>query len=112
MELLFSDDSAQNHMEDLEAVRGLVRNGNYEALSMLYESVPEVLSELIRTAFVVRDGYKFMVSDFSAIEAMVLSWLAGKNGEQRYLQIMAIFIVRLHLPCLVCLWKNMDRMRI
>lgn len=69
----------QNHMEDLEEARGLVRNGDYEALSMLYDSVPEVLSELIRTAFVARDGYKFVVSDFSAIEARVLSWLAGEK---------------------------------
>ncbi len=69
----------QNHMEDLEEARGLVRNGDYEALSMLYDSVPEVLSELIRTAFVAKDGYKFVVSDFSAIEARVLSWLAGEK---------------------------------
>ncbi len=69
----------QNHMEDLEEARGFVRNGDYEALSMLYDSVPEVLSELIRTAFVARDGYKFVVSDFSAIEARVLSWLAGEK---------------------------------
>lgn len=69
----------QNHMEDLEEARGLVRNGDYEALSMLYDSVPEVLSELIRTAFVARDGYKFVVFDFSAIEARVLSWLAGEK---------------------------------
>lgn len=69
----------QNHMEDLEEARGLVRNGDYEALSMLYDSVPEVLSELIRTAFVARDGYKFVVSDFSAIEARVLAWLAGEK---------------------------------
>lgn len=69
----------QNHMEDLEEARGLVRNGDYAALSMLYDSVPEVLSELIRTAFVARDGYKFVVSDFSAIEARVLSWLAGEK---------------------------------
>lgn len=69
----------QNHMEDLEEARDLVKKGDYEALSMLYDSVPEVLSELIRTAFVARDGYKFVVSDFSAIEARVLSWLAGEN---------------------------------
>lgn len=69
----------QNHMEDLEEARSLVRNRDYVALSMLYDSVPEVLSELIRTAFVARDGYKFVVSDFSAIEARVLSWLAGEK---------------------------------
>ena len=69
----------QNHMEDLEEARSLVRNGDYTALSMLYDSVPEVLSELIRTTFVARDGYKFVVSDFFAIEARVLLWLAGEK---------------------------------
>lgn len=69
----------QNHMEDLEQARALVRNGDYEALSMLYDSIPNVLSELIRTAFVARDGNKFAVADFSAIEARVLSWLAGET---------------------------------
>ena len=69
----------QNHMEDLEQARGLVKKGDYEALSMLYDSVPNVLSELIRTAFVAVDGNKLCVADFSAIEARVLSWLAGER---------------------------------
>ena len=69
----------QNHMDDLEQARGLVRNGDYDALSMLYDSVPNVLSELIRTAFVAGEGRKFCVADFSAIEARVLSWLAGEK---------------------------------
>ena len=69
----------QNHMDDLEQARGLVRNGDYEALSLLYDSVPNVLSELIRTAFVSAEGNKFCVADFSAIEARVLSWLAGEQ---------------------------------
>ena len=69
----------QNHMTHLEDARSLVRSGNYSMLSALYDSVPEVLSELIRTAFVPRDGYKFIVSDFSAIEARVLSFLAGES---------------------------------
>lgn len=69
----------QNHMEDLEQARGLVKNGDYEALSMLYDSVPNVLSELIRIAFVAGDENKFCVLDFSAIEARVLSWLAGER---------------------------------
>lgn len=69
----------QNHMEDLDQARGLVRNDDYSALDMLYESVPNVLSELIRTAFVAGDGNKFCVADFSAIEARVLSWLAGEQ---------------------------------
>lgn len=69
----------QNHMDDLEQARGLVWNGDYEALTMLYDSVPNVLSELIRTAFVAGEGNKFCVADFSAIEARVLSWLAGEQ---------------------------------
>ena len=69
----------QNHMTHLEDARNLVRAGDYALLSALYDSVPEVLSELIRTAFVPRDGYKFIVSDFSAIEARVLSFLAGES---------------------------------
>ena len=69
----------QNHMVHLEDARSLVRSGDYAMLSTLYDSVPEVLSELIRTAFVPRDGYKFIVSDFSAIEARVLSFLAGES---------------------------------
>lgn len=69
----------QNHMAHLEDARSLVRSGDYTLLSALYDSVPEVLSELIRTAFVPRDGYRFIVSDFSAIEARVLSFLAGES---------------------------------
>lgn len=69
----------QNHMPDLEAARNLVKAGNYEAVKLLYDSPPDVLSELIRTAFVPRPGWKFVVSDFSAIEARVLSFLAGES---------------------------------
>ncbi len=72
----------QNHMEDLEEARGLVRQGDFNALSILYDSVPNVLSELIRTAFVPRDGMKFIVSDFSAIEARVIAWLAGEKWRE------------------------------
>ena len=68
----------QNHLPDLEQARALVRSGDFEALELPYDSVPEVLSELIRTAFVPKPGRKFIVADFSAIEARVISWLAGE----------------------------------
>ena len=82
----------QNHMPDLEQARALVHKGDYDALQTLYDSVPDVLSELIRTAFVPYDGGKFIVADFSAIEARVIAWLAGeqwrldvfKNGGDIY----------------------------
>ena len=69
----------QNHMEDLEQARELVRSGDYAALQALYDSVPDVLSELIRTAFVPYEGGKFIVADFSAIEARVIAWMAGEQ---------------------------------
>ena len=69
----------QNHMDDLAEARSLVRDGNFEALELMYDNIPNVLSELIRTAFVPKPGYKYIVSDFSAIEARVLSFLAGEQ---------------------------------
>ena len=71
----------QNHLPDLSEARELVRQGNYGALDLLYDSVPDVLSQLIRTAFVPREGMKFVVSDFSAIEARVISWMAGEKWK-------------------------------
>jgi DNA polymerase len=72
----------QNHMPDLKQARNLVRSGNFAALEMLYPSVPEVLSELIRTAFIPKPGCKFIVADFAAIEARVIAWLAGERWRQ------------------------------
>lgn len=69
----------QNHMPDLAQARALVRSGDYDALSMLYENIPDTLSQLIRTAFVPQDGRKFIVADFSAIEARVIAWFAGER---------------------------------
>ena len=66
-------------MTDLEQARALVRSGDYDALHSLYDSVPDVLSELIRTAFVPYEGGKFIIADFSAIEARVIAWLAGEQ---------------------------------
>ena len=72
----------QNHLSDLAEARSLVRSGNFEAVELLYEDVPDTLSQLIRTAFVPKPGYKFIVSDFSAIEARVLAWFAGEIWRQ------------------------------
>ena len=69
----------QNHMADLEQARSLVRSGDFTTLDLLYDNVPVVLSELIRTAFIPKDGYKFIVADFASIEAVVLAWLAGEK---------------------------------
>ncbi len=82
----------RNYLPDLAQARGLVRDGNGEALDMLYPSVPDTLSQLIRTAFIPSKGHRFIVADYSAIEARVLAWLAGeettlaafKNGEDLY----------------------------
>ena len=69
----------QNHISDLAEARALVKAGSFEAVSMLYDDVPDTLSQLIRTAFVPRTGYKFVVADFSAIEARVLAYLANEQ---------------------------------
>lgn len=69
----------QNHLPDLKQARSLVKDGNFAALDLLYDSIPNVLSELIRTAFIPRYGSRFIVADFSAIEARVIAWLAGES---------------------------------
>ena len=82
----------RNNLKDLELARSLVKNGNYETLEILYESPSDILSQLIRTAFIAKEGTRFIISDFSAIEARVLAWLAGEqwvldafeNGEDIY----------------------------
>ena len=73
----------QNHLVDLAEARGLVRCGDFDALEMLYEDVPDTLSQLIRTAFVPRADAKLIVADFSAIEARVIAWLAGEEWRQK-----------------------------
>ena len=73
----------QNHLDDLAEARSLVRRGDFDAVEMLYEDVPDTLSQLIRTAFVPQDGRKFIVADFSAIEARVIAWLAGETWRQQ-----------------------------
>ncbi|MED9970275.1 MAG: DNA polymerase [Ruminococcus sp.] len=69
----------QNHLPDLQEVRTLIRDGKFDAVEMLYDSVPQVLSELIRTAFIPKSGCKFYVADFAAIEARVIAWIAGES---------------------------------
>ncbi|MFR0546034.1 DNA polymerase [Limosilactobacillus reuteri subsp. suis] len=73
----------RNSMPDLEEARELVKQGNTSALSMLYDSVPDVLSQLIRTAFIPSEGHHFYVADFSAIEARVIAWLSGEEWRQK-----------------------------
>lgn len=73
----------QNHLPDLEAARELVKSGNLEAVELLYEDVPDTLSQLIRTAFIPKPGYQFLVADFSAIEARVIAWLADETWRMQ-----------------------------
>lgn len=73
----------QNHMDDLAEARELVRQGDYDSLEMLYDDIPDTLSQLIRTAFIPKQGYEFYVADFSAIEARVLSHLAGETWRSK-----------------------------
>ncbi len=73
----------QNHMSDLVEARTIVKAGDYDTLQLLYDDIPDTLSQLIRTAFVPRSGYKFIVSDFSAIEARVLASLAGETWRSK-----------------------------
>lgn len=73
----------QNHLSDLSQARTLVRTGNREAVKLLYEDIPDTLSQLIRTAFVAPEGKKFIVADFSAIEARVIAWMAGETWRQQ-----------------------------
>ena len=73
----------QNHLEDLAEARALVREGDFEAIEMLYEDVPDTLSQLIRTAFIAPNGKKLIVADFSAIEARVIAWFAGEEWRKK-----------------------------
>ena len=73
----------QNHMNDLADARELVRTGDYDTLELLYDNIPDTLSQLIRTAFIARPRYKFVVSDYSAIEARVLAYLAGETWRSK-----------------------------
>lgn len=69
----------QNHTKNLTLARDLLKSGEFDILELLFESVPNLLSELIRTAFIPKPNHRFIVADFSAIEARVIAWLAGEN---------------------------------
>lgn len=73
----------RNSMLDLEAARELVKQGNFSTLDMLYDSIPDVLSQLIRTAFIPKENCHFYVADFSAVEARVIAWLSGEGWRQK-----------------------------
>lgn len=73
----------RNSLPELPAVRDLVKQGNFETLGLLYDSVPDVLSQLIRTAFIPKAGCSFYVADFSAVEARVIAWLSGEAWRQK-----------------------------
>ena len=92
----------QNHLEDLAEARSLVRSGDFDAVEMLYEDVPDTLSQLIRTAFVPQDGRKFIVADFSAIEARVIAWLAGETWRQE------VYLLR---QCIADVWCSRGKAR-
>ena len=105
----------QNHMPDLTQARGLVKCGNYDALSILYDDIPDTLSQLIRTAFIPQHSCKFIVADFSAIEARVLAWLAGEKwrnkvfseGKDIYCSSASqMGLSEDELQPLVCAWRN------
>lgn len=96
----------QNHMPDLEQARGLVESGNYDAMELIYDDIPYTLSQLIRTAFVPRAGMKFVVADFSAIEARALSYLAKESWRSEVFRNNGDIYCVSASASLVYLWKN------
>ena len=97
----------QNHMDDLAEARELVKQGDYESLEMLYDDIPDTLSQLIRTAFIAKPGYLFYVADFAAIEARLLLLSQMKHGVRRPLQRGSTSTVPVHQKCLTALLRNM-----
>ena len=73
----------QNHIPDLAGTREIIRNGDFELAELLYDNIPDILSQLIRTALIPKDGYKFIVADFSSIEARALAWIAGETWRMQ-----------------------------
>lgn len=97
----------QNHLPDLDEARALVKAGNFEAMEMLYDDIPDTLSQLIRTAFIPAPGYRYYVADFSAIEARVLSFLAGEQWRIDVFKTVEISIAPVQVRCLRCPFQSM-----
>ncbi len=93
----------QNKLKDLELARQLLIDGEFKTIELLFHNVPDVLSQLIRTAFIPSKGCRFIISDFSAIEARVIAWLAGGELEDRCFSIRTVKSMK-HQPlkCLMC----------
>lgn len=98
----------QNHISDLAEARLLVKVGDYEAMTMLYDDVPDTLSQLIRTAFVPRDGMKFIVSDFLPLKPGYFPIWQERPGGLMSLQVVEISTVHQQVRCFMCLWKSME----
>ena len=90
----------QNHLPNLAGARSLVRSGDFEAVKLLYEDMPDTLSQLIRTSFIPREGTQFLVADFSAIEARVIAWFAGEKWRQDVFAKGGASIAPLQVRCL------------
>jgi DNA polymerase len=98
-------ESVQEFSPDLIQARFAVSRGDYDALEALYDSVPQVLAECVRTAFIPASGYKMIVADFSAIECRVLAWLAGEKWVLDVFEAAATFTAR-QLPYVPCARKE------
>jgi DNA polymerase len=95
----------QNKLHDLDLARQLIKNGEFDLVELMFESVPGVLSQLIRTAFIPDDGCKFLVADFSAIEARVIAWLAGESWRMEVFNTHGKIYVLQQLRCSKCRLK-------
>ena len=93
----------RNTIKDLDLARQLVADGDMEMLEMCYSSIPDILSQLIRTAFIPSPGHRFIVSDFSAIEARVIAWIAGEAWRLEVSGHMERYMKPLQPKCLKCL---------
>lgn len=93
----------QTHLDDCELCRDLIKSGDFDALELVHEDLPDTMKQLIRTALVAPEGKTFVVCDYSAIEARLLAWIAGETGGRRRSPTVKIFTVSLQARCLACL---------